>query len=98
MAPKAELIVRLMETPICSDKLSLVVSFKARARSDIENAISAIAILGGVAPALHLHIVDILRIELRAHIARNVCIRNGHAVDQPEIPCPPRTCSRLCVI
>src|SRR5712692_12115325 len=65
VAAEADLIVGLPELPEAGDDLGFPVAFESGSRNDIEDGVTAVAIFGGVAAALHLEIIDVLRIELR---------------------------------
>src|SRR5262249_10048553 len=83
MAPEGDLTVGLIESAIGGGNFGVVTEVKARTRDNVENAVGAVTVVGGVAAALDFEIVDILRIKLRTHIARDAGVGHGHAVDQP---------------
>jgi len=49
----------------------------------VEHAINAITVFGAVTARLRLDVIDILGIELRPDIRRNVGVGHGHAVNRP---------------
>ncbi len=83
MVAEVQLIVGLVEVARIDHQLCLAVAFKPTARYHVENTIRAVAHIRRVAAALHLDIVNILRIDLRRKIAPDVRIRNLHTVDLP---------------
>ncbi len=79
----AELIVGLVVAAGARDQLRLAVALEPRARNHVEDAVGAIAVFGAVAAALHLHVVDVFRVELGADVAGDVGVGHRHAVDEP---------------
>src|SRR5882724_6725628 len=79
----ADLAVGGMETAVGGSEFDFTAAFESGARNDIEDTVSPVTVLRGVTAALNLHDIDVLGVELRADVGSNVCVRNGHAVDQP---------------
>src|SRR5262249_38402015 len=80
---KADLVVGAVVAAVAGDQLGLARAFEAGGGGHVEHAIGAVAILGRIAATLHLHVVDIFRIELGAHVGGNVGVGDGNAVDGP---------------
>src|SRR5690348_1801518 len=80
---ETDLVVGVVEAAVTRNQFGFTVPLESRARDYIENAVSAIAVLGGIAAALDLDAVDVLGIELRADVGCNAGVRNGHAVEHP---------------
>ena len=83
MAAEVHLIVGLVKRAEGREQLGFVASLEARSRHDVEDAVRAVAVSGGIAAALRLQIVDIFRVDLRSDIARDIGIGDGNAVDGP---------------
>src|SRR5664280_3451239 len=83
VASKVQLIVGLTERTVSRHHFRLIVPLKAGSGNDVEHAVRAIAIRGGIPSALGFEVVDVLRIDLGADVARDVGVRNGNAVDRP---------------
>ncbi len=66
MVAKVELVVGLKKTPRGKHELCLPVAFKPRAWHHVEDAVGAVPGISGVAAALDLDVVDILRVDLGA--------------------------------
>jgi hypothetical protein len=84
MVSKVHLFVGLVERAIRGVELAFVVALESGPRNHIENAIRPVALIRRIAAALGLQIVDILGIDLRAHVAGDVGIGNGNPVDGPR--------------
>ncbi len=80
---EVELVVGLPVAPRAHDQLRLVVAFESGAGNHVEDAVGAVAVLGVVAPPLHVQVVDVLRIELRSDVGGDVRVRHRHPVDEP---------------
>ena len=80
---KVELIVGLEEIPRAENQLRFIVALEARARGDVEDPVRTIAVVGGVAAALDFESVNVLGVDLGPHVACDVGVGNGHAVDEP---------------
>ena len=78
-----DVVVGLIKISEAGYQIALVVSLEARSRHRVEDSVSSIAIIRIIAAALDFEIIDVLRIELRSHIACDVRVWNGHAVQQP---------------
>src|SRR5438270_11216780 len=83
MIAKAELVVSGIEVSVTGNELTLAGALKAGARYHVEDAVGAVARIGGEAAALHLHIINGLGIELRPHVVGAISIGNRHSVDRP---------------
>src|SRR5262249_22809512 len=49
----------------------------------VEHTVGTIAVLGVIAAALNLEIVDVLRVELRTNIGSDIRVRHGNTIEQP---------------
>ena len=78
-----DLVVGLIEISEAGDQIAFLVAFKAGSRHDVEDSVGAVAVIGVVAAALNFQIIDIFGIDLRAQIAGDVGVGDGHAVNQP---------------
>src|SRR5262252_2717936 len=78
-----ELIVGLIETPRAEYQLRFIVALEAGARSNIEDAVGAVAVVGSVAAALDFECVNVFGVDLRSKIAGDVRVRYGHPINQP---------------
>ena len=85
MAAAIDLVVGLVVAAVAEDQLAFAVAFETGARDGVEDAVGAVAVFGVVAAALHFHVVEVLGIDLRAHIAGDVGVGHRHAVDQPAV-------------
>src|SRR2546425_7740431 len=83
VAAEVELIIGLIEVANTEDELGFVVALESGARGDVENAVGAIAVVGGVAATLRLKSINILGIDLRAEVAGDIRVGNRNTVDQP---------------
>src|SRR6267154_5133699 len=81
---EAQLAVRRMAAAVRSHKLGFTVTFKTGFGNDIECAVCAIAVFGGLAATLNFDNVDVLRIELRTDVRGNGGVGNGDSVDKPR--------------
>src|SRR5258707_15667815 len=77
------LIVSLMERTISRVYLHFSIALKTRTGNNIEHAVSTVAVLGRVSAALHLEIIDVLRIDLGSGVTRDVGVGNWNPVDGP---------------
>jgi len=80
---EVELIVSLEEAAGAEDELGLAIALKACARDDVEDAVGAVAYVGGVAAALDLDVVDVFGVYLCAEVAGDVGIGDLDAVEEP---------------
>src|SRR6266404_1585986 len=64
-------------------EFDFTVAFETRARNDVEDTVSPVAVLRRITPALDLHDINVFGVELRADVGSDVGVWNGHAVDQP---------------
>ncbi len=83
VASKIELVIGLIKIASREDKLGLIIAFESSARSNIENAVGAVAVISGVAAALCLESINVPGVDLRAEIAGDVGVRDRNAVNQP---------------
>src|SRR5260370_36477624 len=65
-------------------EFGLTVALESCPRRNIENAVSTIAVIGGITPAKDLEIIDVLWINVRADIAGDTGIGNRNAVNLPS--------------
>ena len=80
---EVELVVGLEEVAGGEDELGLAVALEAGAGDDVEDAVGAVADVGGVAAALDFEVVDVLGVDLRAEVAGDVGVGDLDAVDEP---------------
>ncbi len=80
---EVELVVGLEKAAGGDDEFGLAVALEAGAGDDVEDAVGAVADVGGVAAALDFDVVDVLGVDLRAEIAGDVGVGDLDAVDQP---------------
>ena len=66
---EAELVVGLEEVAGGEDEFGLAVALEAGAGDDVEDAVGAVADVGGVAAALDFDVVDVFGVDLRAEVA-----------------------------
>ncbi len=64
-------------------QLAFAVALEAVAGQHVEDAVGAVAHIGGVAAALGFECVDVLGIDLRADVGGDLGVGNRDAVDQP---------------
>src|ERR1700674_324204 len=83
MAAEVYLIVGLVKRAKGSEQLAFVVSLESSPGNCVEDSIRAVAIGRGITAALGFQIVDILGIDLRPNVARDIGVGNGNAVDRP---------------
>src|ERR1700692_3683370 len=76
----ADLVIRLIEISETCDEVALLIALKSRPRDDVEDAVSSIPIVRVITAPLDFHIIDVLGIELRPHIAGNIRVRNRYSV------------------
>ena len=72
-----------MEASESSRHFAFVIPLKTAAWNYVENAVSTVAIFGGIASALHFQIIDIFGVELNTDITRDAGIRHGNAINHP---------------
>ena len=80
---EVELVVGLEEVAGGEDEFGLAVALEAGAGDDVEDAIGAVADVGGVAAALDFEVVDVLGIDLGAEVGGDVGVGDLDAVDEP---------------
>ena len=83
MVAEAELVVGLEEVAGGEDEFGLAVALEAGAGDDVEDAVGAVADVGGVAAALDFEVVDVLGVDLRGEVGGDVGVGNLDAVDEP---------------
>src|SRR2546426_1492857 len=84
VAAEVDLIVGLVEVSETGDELGLVVTFKASPGDNIENSISAVAVLGFITATLHFEIVNVLGIKLRPDVRSDVGVGHRNTIHQPS--------------
>src|SRR5712691_6983445 len=80
---KIKLVIGLEKIADAGDEFSVTVAFESCARGYVEDAISAVAEIGGITSPLHLDSVNVFWINLRAEIAGDIGVGDRHAVDKP---------------
>src|SRR5689334_20436402 len=83
MVAEVELSVSEVVVAIAGQQLAFAAALEAAAGDDIEHSVSPIAEFRGVASALDLEVVDVLRVKLRTDIAGDIRIWHRHAVNCP---------------
>ena len=83
MATQIDLAVGLVVAAIGRENVHVVVAFEAGARDHVEHTESAVAVIRRVSTALDLEIVNVLRVELRTHVARNTRIWDRNPINEP---------------
>ncbi len=83
MIAQTDLIVGRVVRSVAGYQFSLTIAFKTRARRDVEDSVSAIAVFRAVATGGRLQVVHVLWIELRPDIGSNVGVGQRHAIDGP---------------
>ena len=84
MVANAQLVVGLVKRAVGRGHVDLAVALEASARNDVEHAVGAVAVFSRVAAALDLQIVNVLGVDLRPDVARDIRVGHGHAVDFPR--------------
>ena len=80
---EVELVVGLEEVAGGDDELGLAVALEAGAGDDVEDAVGAVADVGGVAAALDLDVVDVFGADLGGEVAGDVGVGDFDAVEEP---------------
>ncbi len=83
MVAEGELGFTGAEVAAGEQELAFAVALEAVARKDVEDAVGAVANIGGVAAALGFECVNVLGIDLRADVGGDLGVGNRDAVDQP---------------
>jgi len=83
VAAEVELIIGLIEVAGGEDESASLLRSKPVAWGDVEYAVGAVAIVGGITPALRFHSVDVFWVELGTKVAGDVGVGNRNAVDEP---------------
>ncbi len=78
-----DLVVGLVEIAGGNDEIAFTIALESGAGHDVEDAVSAVAVVGVVAAALDFEIVNVLGIDLRSEIVGDVGVGDGNAVDEP---------------
>ena len=69
--------------PPVEKQLAFAVALESVAGKDVEDAVGAVADVGGVAAALGFERVDVLGVDLRADVGGDLGVGDGDAVDEP---------------
>src|SRR5262245_25646342 len=72
-----------MEAAVSGEEFDFAIAFETGARNDVERAVDAVAVFGGVAAAFDFDHVHVLGVELRTDVGGNVGVGHGDAVDHP---------------
>ena len=80
---QAELVVGLEEAAAGEEELGLAVALEAGAGNDVEDAVGAVAEVGGVGAALDFDVVDVFGVDLGAEIGGDVGVGDLDAVEEP---------------
>ena len=80
---EVELVVGLEEVAGGEDEFGLAVALETSARHDVEDAVGAVADIGGVAAALDLDVVDVFGADLSGEVAGDVGVGDFYAVEEP---------------
>src|SRR5580704_14530845 len=80
---EAELVVSLEVVAGGDDELGLAVALEAGAGNDVEDAVGAVAYVGGVTATLDFDVVDVFGVDLGGEVAGDVGIGDLDAVDEP---------------
>src|SRR5260370_8980070 len=83
MPAEVELVIGLIKISRGKDKLGFIVALESGARRDVEYAVGAVAVVGGVAATLRFESIDVLGIDLRTEVACDVGVGDRDAVDRP---------------
>ena len=83
MVAQRHLCLAAVQVARVEHHLAVAVEFEPVPRQHVEHSIRAVAQVGVVAAALSLHGIDVLGIDLRPDVRRDLCIGNRHAIDQP---------------
>ena len=83
MAAEVDLIVRLIPVSETGDKLRLIISLETASRHDVEDSVRAVSIVGVVAAALNLKIINVLGVNHGAQIGGDIRVGHGYAVNEP---------------
>ncbi len=80
---EVELVVGLEEVAGGEDEFGLAGAFESGAGDDVEDAVGAVAEVGGVAAALDFEVVDVLGVDLGGEVGGDVGVGDFDAVDEP---------------
>src|SRR5262249_30978270 len=83
VAAKADLIVGCVKAAIVQKQLAAVVALKSGARNYVKDTIGTITEFSRVTAATDLEIINIFRVKLWAHVAGDIGVGYGHAVNHP---------------
>ena len=64
-------------------KFGFAIALESVAGQDVEDAVGAVADVGGVAAALGFELIDVLGVDLRADVGGDLGVGDGDAVDEP---------------
>ena len=81
---EAQPVVGLVVVAVTGNELGLAIALEAGVRSDVEDAVGAVAIFGRIAAGLGLQVRDVFGIELRPDVGGDVGVGDRHAVDGPR--------------
>ena len=79
----ARLCVGLVVVPGRQHKLGIVVALESGPGDDVEDRVRPIPVRRVISTAQRLELIHVLGIELRSDIARDVRVRNRHAINKP---------------
>ena len=74
---EVDLIVRLKPVAETGDEFRFIIPLEAGAGDDIKDSVSPVSVISFVAASLHLQIINVLGINCRAQIARDIRVGNG---------------------
>src|SRR5947209_12223224 len=77
-------VVREVEVSVDEGQLALFVAAESGARDDAKDAVSPVAVLRGVTPALRLQVINVVDVEGSADINTGVGVWDRHAVHKPR--------------
>src|SRR5262249_7012675 len=80
---EAELTVGGMVAAVGGNEVGFPVAFETGAGNYVEGSVSPVAIFGGLPATLNFDSVNILGVELRANICRDVGVGNWNAIQEP---------------
>ena len=83
MSSTTDLVIRLVKTSNRGDEIAFVIALKASAWHDVEDSVGAVSVVCVVAAALNFEVIDVLGIDLRPQIVRDIRVGDRDAVDQP---------------
>src|SRR5438445_566130 len=66
------------------DRFAFSIALEPRPGYHVEHSVCAVSVLRRITATLNFNEINVLGIELRAHVAGNVGIRNRHPIQQPS--------------